>query len=125
MGRLVEKLHPEKYAVMQWHMQAGNITTNLKVKVDFTLPELVMTNVLTWKIHVDNSAKGRYYMILGQYILTQLGLNLNISEHVIKADGRPFKGSTTPMVDLGKCVFIYLNTQKIIPEESFNDAEVE
>ena len=38
MGRLVEKLHPEKYAVMQWHMQAKNFTTNLKVKVDFTLP---------------------------------------------------------------------------------------
>ena len=32
IGRLFEKLRPEKYAVMQWHKQAGNITTHLKVK---------------------------------------------------------------------------------------------
>ena len=32
-------------------------------------------------------------------------MNLNISEHVIKAEYGPFKGSTTPMVDLGKCIF--------------------
>ena len=38
MGRLVEKLHLEKYAMKKWHTQAGNIATNLKVKVDFTLP---------------------------------------------------------------------------------------
>ena len=47
MGRLVRKLHPEKDAVMQWHTQAGNITTNLKVKVDFTLPALITTNAVT------------------------------------------------------------------------------
>ena len=40
MGGIVKKLHPEKYSVMQWHTQAGNITTDYKVKVDFTLPAL-------------------------------------------------------------------------------------
>ena len=53
MMRLVEILDPEKYVVMQWHMQAGNITTNFKVNVDFTLPALSTTNVVTWKCHVD------------------------------------------------------------------------
>ena len=52
---------------MQWHTQAGNITTNIKVKVDFTLPVLRAKNVVMWKWHVDDSAMGRYYMILGQY----------------------------------------------------------
>ena len=47
MGRLVKKLAPEKYSLMQWHTQAGNITTNLKVKVYFTLPPLSVTNVVT------------------------------------------------------------------------------
>ena len=47
MGRLAEKLNPKKYAVMQWHTQAGNITNNIKVAVDFTLPELSATNVVT------------------------------------------------------------------------------
>ena len=38
MGGVVEKLKPEKHDVMQWHTQARNITTNLNIKVDFTLP---------------------------------------------------------------------------------------
>ena len=49
---------------MQCYMQAGNITTNLKVEVEFNLPELSATNFGTWKFHVDDSAKGRYNMIL-------------------------------------------------------------
>ena len=70
MVSLVGKLHPEKYAVMRWHTQDGNITTNQKVKVDFTLPVLIATNVVTWKCHVYESAKGIYDMILGQNLLT-------------------------------------------------------
>ena len=59
---------------MQWHTQAVNITNNLKVKVDFTLPTLSTTNVVMWECHVDDSAKGRLYMILERDILTELGL---------------------------------------------------
>ena len=55
---------------MQWHTQAGNITTNLEVEVKFILPELSATNFVTWKCHVDDSAKVRYNMILGRYLLT-------------------------------------------------------
>ena len=55
---------------MQCHAQAGNITTNLKVEVDFTLPELSTTNILMLKYNVDESAKGRYDMILRRYLLT-------------------------------------------------------
>ena len=69
MGRLVEKLRPEKDSLIQWITQAGNITTNFKVKIYFTLPALSATNVVTWDYHVDDFAKGRYYMILGQDIL--------------------------------------------------------
>ena len=68
-GRLIEKLHPEKYNLIQWNRKAGNITTNLKVRVDFTLPVLSAMNVVTWKCHVDDSAKGRYNTILGQDII--------------------------------------------------------
>ena len=35
MIRLVGKLHPETYSVMQWHTQAGNITTNINIEVQF------------------------------------------------------------------------------------------
>ena len=72
MGRLVEKLHPDKDDVMQWHTQAGNITTNIKVEVDFTLPAFSTTNVVTWTCHVGEYAKGGCDMILGQDLLIEL-----------------------------------------------------
>ena len=100
---------------MQWYTQAGNITSDLKVNVDFTLPALNATNAMTWKFHVDDSNNCRCDMILGQYLLTELGLNLKFSEHFIKADYGPFNRSTTPMVDLGTYIFKYLNTEKITP----------
>ena len=43
MGRKVDKQNLDKYAVMQWHTQAGNITTTYKAKVYFALPELRAT----------------------------------------------------------------------------------
>ena len=44
MVKLVEKLHPEKDDVMQWHTKAGYITNSHKVKLYFTLPTLSATN---------------------------------------------------------------------------------
>ena len=53
MRRLVEKLKPEKYDVMQRHTQAGNITNNIDLELYFTFPAHIATNVVTWKFHVD------------------------------------------------------------------------
>ena len=86
---------------MQWNTQAGNITTNLNIKVDPTLPALSTTNVMTCKSQVDDSAKGRYYMILELNLLTELGLNLNVSDHIIETDDGTFNWSITPIFDLG------------------------
>ena len=47
-----------------------------------------------------------------------------MSKHVIEAGNGHFKGSTTPMVDLGTYVFADLNIGNITPEESFNNAYV-
>ena len=66
----MEKLHPEKDAVMQWHKQARNITPNLKVKVDFTLPALSAMHVVMCKCHIDGSTRGIYDVILGRNLLT-------------------------------------------------------
>ena len=51
-------------------MQAGNINTNLKVNIYFTLPDLSAMKIVTWNVHVDYSAKGRCDIILGGYLLT-------------------------------------------------------
>ena len=72
MGRLVGKLSDEQDAVIQRHIQSGNITFNLKVKTHFTLPTISAMNVVTWTFHVDESYKGRYDMIFGKDMLTEL-----------------------------------------------------
>ena len=72
MRRLLTKLKTKEYVVVQWHTQAGNITTNLKVKIYFTLPELSMTKIVTWNCHVDDFSNGRQEMVLGRDILTAL-----------------------------------------------------
>ena len=69
--------------MIQWNKQAGSITTNIKVKIYFTLPELSATKTVTWKCHVDDYAKVRYGMILGRYLLTALVLNMRLSCHRI------------------------------------------
>ena len=67
--RLIKNLYTKIYTVMQWHMQEGNITNNIKVDIYFTLPELSATKIMTWNCHVDESANGRYDMILGINLL--------------------------------------------------------
>ena len=57
---------------MQRHTQEGKITTNLKVVIDFNLPELSATKIVMWNCHVDDSVDDRYDMILGGDILTEL-----------------------------------------------------
>ena len=116
MGRIINKLHHEKDAQVQRNTQAGNSITNIKVKIDFTLPALSATNVVRWTCHLDDSAKVRYDMILGWDLLTEVGLNIKISEHVIEADDGPFNRSITTMVDLGNYILKYLNTRKITPK---------
>ena len=57
---------------------------------------------------MDDYTQGRYDMILGKYISTELGLNWKYSNHVIEADDGLPKESTTPVVDLGMYEFKYL-----------------
>ena len=101
---------------MKCHIQECSITNNLKVEIDFTLPELSATNVVTWNCHVDDFAKGRYDMILYRDILTTLVLNIKFSDHVIESYYGHFKGYTAPMFDLGAYEFKGINIENITPE---------
>ena len=70
MINLISKLKIKEDAVIKCHTQAVNINTNRKVELDFTLPEISATKIMTWNCHVYDSAKGGYDIILGRYILT-------------------------------------------------------
>ena len=85
---------------MQWKMQAGNLTTDQKVKIDFTLPEFGATKIVVWYCYVDNSSKIRYNMILGRVILTELRLVSIFSDRVIEGGDKPFERCTFLMVYL-------------------------
>ena len=122
MGRIIQKLNPKQDSGVQWHTQAGIITTNLKVMIEFFLHKLSAKKIMTWNCHVDNSAKGRFDMILGRDILRDLALNLKLSDHIIEADSVTFKGYTAPMVDLDTYEFKDLNPGRITPEELFMNA---
>ena len=73
---------------------------------------------------MDDSAIGRYDMILGRDLLTELVLNLKLSNHIIEVDDEPFKVYTAPIVDLGTYQFTDLETSKITLKEFFINAQV-
>ena len=54
-------------------------------------------------------------MILGRYLITELGLNFKLSNQIIEADDGHFKGYMSPMVDLGMYEFKYFETGKLHP----------
>ena len=48
MRRLTTRLEITEDYVKQWQTQVGNIITNIKVKIDFTLPEFKSTEIVKW-----------------------------------------------------------------------------
>ena len=63
MRRLITEINPKIDAVMQCNTQAGNVTTNLKVKIYLTFPKLSAKKIVPWNCHVDDAVKGKYDMI--------------------------------------------------------------
>ena len=110
---------------MQWHTEAGKITNNLRVEVEFTLHALSLTNSVIQKCNENCSTNGRYDMILGRDIFTSLWLNLKFYDPEIEADYGTLKGSTEPVVDLGTYEFKDLNAGKITPAELFTNTYTE
>ena len=88
---MIPKLRNEYKPVTstEWRTEAGNFTTNLVVKVDFSLSDLSATKTVTWKFHAEDSSAGRYGTIIGRDILTNPGIDLNISMNTTENDKAP------------------------------------
>ena len=55
-----------KYFVTQWQIQAGNIKTNNKVKVNLCLPEFSANKTVTQEFIIDEFSESNYGMVLGR-----------------------------------------------------------
>ena len=103
--------------MVKWHTQAGNIATNVKFEVDFTLLGLSAMNILTCQWHTNESAKGRYDRILGRYLWTELWLNLNSLIVSLKQIMEILNGLQHPWL-IWVCMNLKLTTGKITPVKS-------
>ena len=74
-----------------------------KLKSIIWLNRIQCKQVVKWECHVYKSNEGRYDIILGRDLLTVLGLDSKMSEHVITVGDGPYKGYTDPMLD--KCTY--------------------
>ena len=57
--------------------------TNKKVKVDLCLPQFITTKLVTWECHIYEYVEYTRSIILGRYLRTDLGVDLNFFKHVI------------------------------------------
>ena len=92
MGKLTGKFKPKNSIETTWETQEGKFITSENVNVDFYLSEFGATKIVTWRCHIARSANSRYDMILGRYLLTTLGLDIEFSENIFLGGDGPFKG---------------------------------
>ena len=57
---------------------------------------------------MDDTAEGRYYMILGRDLLIELGLDIKFSYHVIIGDSVSYEGCSSPTIDVHNYDFKYI-----------------
>ena len=46
--KLIKKLKPKENTVIRLHKQVVNITTNIRLNIEITLPEFSATRIVTW-----------------------------------------------------------------------------
>ena len=83
----VKKLKLKSVPAKDWSTLGGHISTNLKVLVQFAMPELNDQRLVTWEFNVTK-ADMAYDMIIGQDLLSSLGIDLCFSNHEISWNGR-------------------------------------
>ena len=62
--------------------------------------------------YMGEYTESSYYSIWFRYLITALGLNLKLSEHIIKVNCGQFENFTVPMVYLDMYEFKSLNVDK-------------
>ena len=82
---IVKKLRIKKEKSTEWENQIGTFKTSEKCKVQFFLPELYESRLIEWNIHVTEQ-KSKCDLIIGQDLMTELGIIINFKKQCIKWD---------------------------------------
>ena len=79
-----------------WSTPGGDMTTNQKVKAQFTIPELQDKKLIEWNLHVTKDMNN-YDMIIGRDLLFFLKIDVLFSNQTIEWDdySMPFKPADT------------------------------
>ena len=83
MGNLIPKLKHKNATDTTWQTQSGEFMTTEVVNVDLCVPEFSVKKTVTWKYHMDGSAEGMHGIIIGEYLLTSLDLDIDFYKYVI------------------------------------------
>ena len=82
----VKRLRVRDKSTTKWRTAAGPIETTSKCRIQFSLPELSPTRLVTWPVHVDINDRIPYDMIIGRDLRSELGIMLDFSHHTIHWD---------------------------------------
>ena len=82
----VEKLRlKQQQNPLKWKTAAGELSTNYKVAIEFSLPELHESRMVQWTVHVAKTC-GNYDLILGRDLMQELGLTFSFLNCTITWD---------------------------------------
>jgi hypothetical protein len=89
-GSIILKKHAKRHGLnskktTSWKTAAGIVTTHGEVSVNCMFPELSESKIITHEFHVmKGSPDFPYDMVLGQDVITELGINLDFKSQQIK-----------------------------------------
>jgi Aspartyl protease len=76
------RIKPDQATV--WNTAGGKMSTHGKVRVTFTLPELSPSASVDTTVHVHDRHLSQYNMIIGRYLLKDLGIDVLFSTSTIE-----------------------------------------
>jgi hypothetical protein len=93
LGKWTKKLRNKPAKTTSWNTKGGTFKTNLKCKIQFSLPEFNEHKVIEHTVHVDTNTKNsRYDMIVGSDLLSELGFIFDYESRIMT-----WEGSSVPM----------------------------
>jgi hypothetical protein len=69
-----------------WKTLGGSFTTNYESLLDFKLPGISTSKVVTWQAHEDDKTSSReaaYDMIMGMDLITSIGIKVDFEQRCI------------------------------------------